>query len=442
MSLNRISEALFLLYRAGVPALLEGVHGIGKTSILYQLHARIAGTLNQSDAHAQLSTLDARNLVGLSKVGPDEFGLWSTSAPNLTLEELIGCPKESPEGTLNYLRSFSFIPPPDHRGGGIWNVDEINLAFPEVSTAIMSIALEGRYLDYVLPNGIYIVTSQNPSAGEYQSRRLNPPVLNRFCWMKVVADAQETLQHFMGKDFHPAITDCIGEHADAVLNPHQQRVEFHVEQVPTSRSWEFVERVMRVATPEEITRVGSIVFTGLLGPTAAAIFGKFANNQGEKSIPVDEILAGYGYDAETYDAEKTTLAAWPTNALRKQVKRLTRNASVRVDIINMALTVLLERLTALAAEIKKQQEAAPEGTKTYAVMTGAQKAAVINMIVFLCDLPPDQSGPAFLQRLDENQVYDYTIAALTMDDDVMHHVVDDYCLLWESLDENVSKSEI
>ncbi len=425
MSMKMIANALYWLYRARVPTLLEGVHGIGKTSILYQLHARIRKELKQSAEHEGKSTLDGREIAKMAHVGPNEFGLWACSAANLTIEELIGYPRPREDGRgIEYLRSFNFLPPPDHKGGGIWDIDELNLASAEVERALMSVMLEGRYLDYVMPEGIFIVTSQNPATGEYHSRRLNPPTLNRFCQIKVVADATETISHFMNRGFHASILDCVSEHSEQVLNPHQNTIDFKIEQQPTSRSWEYVDRALKVATKEEISTLGLAVFSGLLGASAGAVFQKFAEEQGERSIPIDEVLADYGYDEETYDPDSTCHKEWPVTKIRRRVMRVCHQASVRADIINIALSALAQRLRTIAEAVREQSNKAGRGGIIEA-MTGEQKRQIINALAFLCDLPPDQCGPPFMRQI-KSAGFQYTFKPLSR-----HTICNDYHKHWE-----------
>lgn len=438
MSMQSISDILFLLYRAGVPAMLEGVHGIGKTSLCYQLHSRVIKELGKeknippsSVDTSMLSTLDARKAVVLSKVGTDEFGLWSCSAANVTVEEFIGYPQPQ-DGVISYLRSHNFIPPPDHRGGGIWNVDELNLGFQEVEKAVMSIALEGRYLDYVLPDGVFVITSQNPSAGEYQSRKLNPPTLNRFCYLRAEALPDEVLNHFMAKEFHPSIIDCLTEHSATALNPHQDKVEFENHQVPTSRSWEMVNRVMKVATEKEIAEHGLTVFSGLLGPTTASVYFKFAQEKGERSIPIDEVLTSYGYDEKTYDPDNSSYDKWPVTPLRKKIQAMVKRKTVRVDIINLALNVLVERLGKMATEVEERHKKASGGS-VYKNMAPEHRAALANIMVFLHDLPSDQAGPAFLRKI-QGKAYDFTLRPFARD-----KIACDYTDSWSHLQKEVNK---
>lgn len=436
MSMKIVGDVLYWLYRAGVPAMLEGVHGIGKTSLLYQLHAKIAKLKGQNHEHLLQSTVNARDLVKLSRVGANEFGLWASSAANLTIEEAIGYPQPKPDDTIHYLRSHSFIPPPDHAGGGILSVDELNLSDQTLERALMSIALEGRFLDYVLPPDIMVVTSQNPAAGEYHARRLNPPTVNRFCWIKVLAVNGEVLQHFTERDFHDAIIACISEHGDSVLNPHQLKIEFNNDQVPTSRSWEYVNRLMQKAEGDEIARLGLIAFAGLLGPSAAGVFQKFALERGERSIPVDEVLTGYGYDPKTYipykdqktGIEGTRVKDIKETPIRKRVRKISQAASVRMDLVSAALTVLAARLSAIGEEVRKQS-AGQRGTP-WEVMTEEQRAAVINSLIFLCDVPPDLAGTAFMKRLQTNDAFTYTIYAAQK-----HSIMKDYHDHWAKAEE-------
>lgn len=442
MSMKSIAKALYLLYRAGVPALLEGVHGIGKTSILYQLHARIRAEKRQSADHAQRSTLDARDLAQFSVVGPEEFGLWAFSAANVSIEEIIGYPQagtieDTDRAVLRYLRSNNFIPPADHRGGGILAPDELNLSDPPVERALMSLALEGRFLDYTLPKDVFIVTSQNPATGEYHSRRLNPPTINRFCTIKVVVEASEVIQYFQDRNFHPAILDCVSENSDKVLNPHQAKCEFTMSQEPTSRSWENVNRVMTVATPEEIATVGLVVFSGLLGQTAGAVFQKFAMEQGERSITIDEVLESYGYNAATYDEDKTSIKGWPMTPMRKRVKKICNRASVRADLINVALSSLAQRLKTITNDVSQRMKL-PEnkGKNVEDLWTPEQKCAVINALAFLCDLPPDQSGPPFMRQLKE-QGFEYTFKAVAK-----HTICEDYYQHWNNINQSAMSNEV
>lgn len=432
MSMTLISRVLHVCQRAGVPVILEGGHGIGKTSLLYQVHGRICAERGQDSGHAAKSTLDGRELARLANVDKNAFGLWACSAANLTIEELIGYPQPQENGTIRYLRSHNFLPPPDHEGGGIWDIDELNLASPEVERALMSVALEGRYLDYVLPPDIFIVTSQNPAVGEYQSRRLNPPMLNRFCQIKVIADAGDVLAYFRDRDFHPAILDCVAEHSDQVLNPHQAKISFDIDQVPTSRSWEYVDRVMNVITPEEIAAIGPIVFTGLLGASAAGVFQKFAMAQGERSIPIAEVLANYGYDPKTYDRDNVTHDAWPMTDIRRRVLKISQRASVRADLINLALQSLADELKGIAKDVRAAAAKRERGALIDA-MTEEQKRACVNALAFLCDLPPDQSGPPFM-RVIKNECFDYTFKPLAK-----HKICRDYWLHWKRVGELADK---
>ena len=401
--MNSLIAVLNWLLRAGVPAMLEGAHGIGKTSIGYQLYLKVLAERTGVE-QATLSSLDGRELAAFSKVGPDEFGLWSCSAANLTVEELIGYPQPQADGRVHYLRSYSFIPPPDHRGGGIWMVDELNLAFPEVERALMSLALEGRYLDYVLPAGVFIITSQNPAVGEYHSRKLNPPTLNRFCILKVQADAQEVMAHFRKQDFRDAILDCLSEHHDKVLNPHQAKLDFSIDQQPTSRSWEFVNRLMTCAKGTEVERLGLVAFSGLLGPTAANVFHKYAMDKGERTIPVKEVLSDYGIDMETFVPDKTGMENFPMTKVRKKVRRVSQSATVRMDIINDALERIMIRLTEIKTEVKAKSGSKRGDPREH--LTMEQKTHILNVYAFLCDIPSDQTA-AFVQRVKD--VFDDTM---------------------------------
>ncbi len=413
MSMNHVIACARLLMKAGVNLIIEGPHGIGKTSIAIQLHQERRHELGQSFDSLDADTLEGREMAKYALVPENEFGLWASSAANLTIEELIGYPTRDENvggrAVLRYLRSHNFLPPPDHKGGGMLVVDELNLSFVEVERAMMSIALEGRYLDYVLPPNIWIATSQNPATGDYQSRRLNPPTLNRFCIISARADSRETLAFFRKRDFDESIIDAISENPDDMLNPHQNKISSEITQVPTSRSWAYVNRVMKVATPEQIKELGLTIFTGLLGPSAASTFNKFAQDQGVKTIAIDEVLKNYGADADAYSCEDTSMAKWPETKIRRRVRSLVKKATVDVAILKLAMDKIVDELKVINGSVREDLKVRREkdDKETKFVHTPEQRTAVLNIMAFLCDLPPDVSGLAFLNQIVDE--YDATM---------------------------------
>jgi hypothetical protein len=412
MSIQHAMKSGDLCRRAGVNVIYEGVHGIGKSSIVFQIHQMVRKERGQAFDSLDADTLDGHMMAKYALVPKNEYGLWSSSAANLTVEEIIGFPvRDAAVGgeVLRYLRCNNFLPPANHEGGGILHVDELNLAFPEVERAMMSIALEGRYLDYILPRDVWIVTSQNPAGGEYQSRRLNPPTLNRFCIITARTDAQETIRHFVKLGFHESIVDCITEATEDCLNPHQNKVESDIKQVPTSRSWGYVSKIMKVATPEEVKTLGLTVFTGLLGATTASTYHKFAMAQGVRTIPVEEVITDYGAKAEEYDAEKTSIAKWPETKIRQKVQNIVRRATVDVSILKLAIDSVISRMKKIHEDVRNELTERREKGSTDVKFkhTPEQKVAVLNIMAFLCDLPPDVCGLAFLNQIQDE--YDTTM---------------------------------
>lgn len=430
-NLTTLPEILLVLQKAGIPAMVEGVHGIGKTSIDYQVWKKIRQERNQP-VPEKVDTLSARSLTKYSHPPKDEYGLWAFAAPNLSIEELIGYPVADRDAkVLSYLRCNNFIPPEDHVGGGMLSCDELNLASDDIERALMSLMLEGRFLDYTLPPGIFIVTSQNPAAGEYHARKLNPPTLDRFCWLTVVADHGEVMNHFIASGLHEDILSFLGTNREA-LNSHQAvMLKAEVKKAGTSRGWEYVNRVMSVLTPAQINEgsaVGYAIIRGLLGDTAANMFISHIRNplRNDLTITGKEIAETYGVTVESlyspYDSFDTKN---PKNvsAARQKALRCSRLAKVRVDVLNRALKECADILQSDAANISRRigvdtskMSMNDRISKSIAVSTQADLTRWANIMLFMIDCPADLVDHHFMRTVVTLDASVMTLSTLAMQD--------------------------
>lgn len=179
MKLDSIKKACEILMNAEVPALIEGPHGIGKSSAVIQLYEEEKARRAGKSMASTVTTVSGRT-AAMSDVGLDEFGFWSFSAGSILAEELIGVPVPQPDGTVRYHLPQGVLPPPGHRGGGVVLIDEINRADPQVKNAVMQIVLDRRLFSYRVPDGIWFAATQNPPSSMYQTTRMNPAIIERF----------------------------------------------------------------------------------------------------------------------------------------------------------------------------------------------------------------------------------------------------------------------
>ena len=425
-NMKQLTTILNVCRKAGLPVMIEGSFGVGKTSAAYQSWTTARKELNQWIPDGNIDTLSRRQLSQFSHPAPSEYGFWSVGAQNLTIEEAIGYPSvDRDRRALEYLRCGNFIPPAGHTGGGVWVVDEINLAGQDIERALMAIALEGVFLDYILPDGIFIVTSQNPPINGYHSRRLNPPTVDRFVkvWLKV--EHGEVIDRFMTTGVDDDIVDFLTVSSEA-LNTHQKEmdnVDKDEKRAASSRGWAFVNKMMpQLRDPEILRRVGFELVSGCVGPAAAGQFVQMLKNPERKDLVISgaDITSGYGVDKEVLADGYDTFVKY--TAVRNKVRRCSRGSRVRVDVLNRALREAAAILTKDADDIYMSMggKESVKHLNSIQIMTKAREAATDemrqrwrNVMVFMCDCPADMVETHFLSTVLTNDVTRVTLSALS-----------------------------
>jgi hypothetical protein len=443
MSMKKLMEALYVLFRANVPALIEGVHGIGKSSIVYAIWLMIArdkGDLDDDAGSEHVTSLNAGAYFDSLEYRKDRFWIWSFSAANIMVDELIGYADKhrpwldadnlawqaasnvakSPEEVvqayrviqpaimaergitdgnqdtviLRYLRSTKFLPPADHEGGGIFFPDELNLSLPPTEKALMSYVLEGRFLDLTRPPGVWCVSSQNPPTAGYHARELNPATLDRFCRMAAKTKLSETIELFAKMNLHEAVQDALIKHGDEIHNLHEAEIEFEIHVDSNNRGKQFASQILNVITPKEMDSVGMSLLRGVLGDTPGAAVFREAKAYKDYSLNLDEIINGYGVDMDTWDSDKTGYADVDMTPVRHKVMKIARKAAtMRVDIINSVLRQALKWMIELDERVIKKHGDSFDAEK-YEHEPGDLKHC-LNFMVFLTDISSEM-GRAFL----------------------------------------------
>lgn len=433
-NLNDTRICLEILVEAQLPAMVVGTHGIGKTSLGYQVWSKKRAEKNQPiplivDTHA------GRDLAAYALVPPHEYGLWSFSAPNVSIEEIIGYPlvtdseHEKDKKVLQYLRCHNFIPPMNHTGGGILLVDELNLGGEDIERAMMSIMLEGRFLDYVLPPGISCVTTMNPPTKEYQSRDMNPPTMDRFCMLICIAETEEVLKHFHEKKYSGDIIDFIMLNED-LLNPGQaETMAFANNKVGTSRGFAFMAKTLPFIKPEYFetsSAVGMAIAMGWLGTSTGGSFTTHMRNPKRRDIviEVDDVMTKYGVTQPTLmNRYEDFLVNTQSPKVRRQVVGIASAGRVRIDILARTVSGVEEALRARSAAIIGRIKAANSGksirgdelvllARRYATIE--DRISFANALLFFNDCPADLVSSELMKKLG-NDVTSSTFMAIPGD---------------------------
>ncbi len=161
---NPTLDALGVAVASGVPALLWGAPGTGKTSAVRSL----ATTLGWSCEVVIAAIREPSDFAGLPVVldGRVQF------APPLWASRLAGAER------------------------GILFLDEISTAPPAVQAALLRVVLERVVGDLHLPDGVVVIAAANPPELASDGWDLSAPLANRFCHLAWEVDGARVARGF------------------------------------------------------------------------------------------------------------------------------------------------------------------------------------------------------------------------------------------------------
>ncbi len=177
-----LGEALDVIRGAGLPVMLVGTHGIGKSEYVEHF-ARQRGLVPYV---LDLSLLEATDLTGM----PYRDGGLTRFAPPATL------------------------PPPDS-GPCMLVLEELNRCDRSVRQPCLQLLTTRRLNDYRLPEGCFLATCVNPDDHTYDVDVLDPALSSRFVILEVVPDRDAWLRWARSGDVHPTVVDFVGRYTAA-----------------------------------------------------------------------------------------------------------------------------------------------------------------------------------------------------------------------------------
>ena len=263
--------------------LMEGLHGIGKSSIVKQF----AKEENYHLEELFLSSQEIGDLIGR----PDD--------------EIIDGSRVMTWSKPIWLKRLE-----DNANKGINSIlhlDEFNRAEQDVRQAALELILEGKIHEHQLPivnnQRTMIVASINPNDG-YQVFDLDPALLDRFQYITIEPDIETTLNYFRENNIHDAICDFLIEHEELLhWTPKTNIGSSSYNYGSSPRSWFKLDGYLK--NIDKINKsIHYAMIKGKLGTEIASQFYQFFNNY-KNNFKLDDVIKHIEkMTKETTDIEK------------------------------------------------------------------------------------------------------------------------------------------
>jgi hypothetical protein len=174
-----------LAYKANLPVMLHGPHGVGKSELV----ARAARELDIKCISLDLSLLEPADLVGIPQVAGNKT---SYAAPD-------------------------YLP---EAGSGLLLIEELNRAPLYMRNPCLMLLTARRLHNYELPGGWLPVAAVNDGNDLYQVDELDPALLSRFMHVRVVPHAAEWLDWARTEGaIHPKVVEFVASCPNVFEDP-------------------------------------------------------------------------------------------------------------------------------------------------------------------------------------------------------------------------------
>lgn len=236
MKPQRVAEVLESLFSTRWPPFLWGPPGVGKSSVVRAVAAKLG--LPLIDLRASL--LDPTDLRGIPTV----------------------------EGGQARWCSPEFLPRGDG-SSGILFLDELNAAPPLVQASLYQLTLDRRIGEYQLPDGWRIAAAGNRSEDGAVTFRMPSALANRFVHLEFEADFEDWRGWAVDHDIHPWVVGFLSVRKELLCSTQKAERGF-----PTPRSWEMASDVLKTVGNH---RNAQDILVGTIGEAAAVEFGGYCD---------------------------------------------------------------------------------------------------------------------------------------------------------------------
>ncbi len=238
-------DAIKLAYTANLPVMLEGKHGIGKSTLLEQAAKELGIDLIVRD----LSLMEPPDLVGIPYR----------------------------DGERTRYAAPSFLPT---GGRGLIVFEEINRADKFMTAPCLQLLTARTINDYRLPEGWLPVAAINPATDGYDVTELDAALMSRFVRISLEPCVKSWLRWADSNGVHPSVTRFIGQTPGVFDSPESN-----------PRSWAYVSNALKAYSGGDDGTLG-VVVAGLVGQTLASAFIA-SHLGGEEPLTAKQVLENY-----------------------------------------------------------------------------------------------------------------------------------------------------
>ena len=233
-----------------VPALIHGVHALGKTEIVQQL----AEEKDFNFVPLYLSTQDVSDLLGL---------------PYKEVKEMKHMNKDQIEEIIKVTATR--FAPPDWLADAlacekpcIFFLDEMNRGPLYVLQTMLPFVLEGRLHTHKIRQRDIVIGAMNPNSADYNVETVSDKaLLSRFAHFYFEPSVSEWMDYAHMTKCHEAVMEVI-RNDESVLGNNKVIEEDRIKAQPDRRNLWKIGQMLNVMSPEDVGSIGHILFAAMI----------------------------------------------------------------------------------------------------------------------------------------------------------------------------------
>jgi alkaline phosphatase D len=262
MKVTELKAALTAVFSIGRTPNIIGLHGTGKSSVVYQWAAENGYKVSERRL-GQMA--DAGDLIGLQEFIRDAKTGNATHTKHVLPDWF---PRE--ENTLVFL-------------------DEVNRAHKDLLQAVFELVYDKSLAGVKLPKNCHVVAASNPATDDYAVLDFSDSAFqDRFVHIQFTPTKEEWIGYGRSQSFAPSVLDFIAEFPSMLENGALQAFDLSFVK-PSRRSWEAVSKLESTDIPEDIRLELTM---GIVGTEAAHQYTTFKKTYA-KTIKAVDILNNY-----------------------------------------------------------------------------------------------------------------------------------------------------